>query len=267
MQQQTTLDNYFQRNITPNHSPDIHSRPNPVFNSQPLELEIPEVVKIAISKLSIKYASTLCLIDNIKTKINEFNHAKETGSIPKQLEFKFKKLYTKEHESNLRIAIISTTIDHEINQTNLKLLEQQSKYDQRHQDLQRQIQTPLTECGFNFDMTTLSNYFQNTIKSKKFEFTLKKLHDQEKKQLKREKFLVQQEKNNQIATITSRDLSNLQKQIKDLKIQLQKPKSNPKNDQRGKSNQKPKPKPKTKAKPTGNGKRKDGKPKSTKRNN
>jgi hypothetical protein len=264
MQQQTTLDSYFQRNITPNHSPDIQTRTNPVFNSQTLDLEVPEVAKIAISKLSIKYASILCLMDNIQTKINEFNHSKETGSIPKQLEFKFKKLYTKEHESNLRTAIITTTIEFEINQANSKLLEQQSKYNQRHQDLQRQIQAPLNDCGFNFDMTTLSNHFDNAIRSKKFEFTLKKLHDQEKKQFKREKFLKQQEKNNQIATITSKDLSNLQKQIKDLKIQLQKPKSNSKNEQRDKS--KNIPKAKVTVKPTGTGKRKNGKPKSSRKN-
>lgn len=183
--------------------------------------DLPPVITKTIKTLAKKYASIFCSIVNFKNKVKELQLNKEQGKIPKPLEFKFKKLFIAEHETALRTTVINSSIDHEITKCNTKIMELQTLYDTRATELANTINTPLQTCEMHFSEELILSLYESLIKNAILEFLVKQQKDFQTKQVKMEKFALQKEKDNAIATLSTRQVSKLNKEITELKKLLQ----------------------------------------------
>jgi hypothetical protein len=181
---------------------------------------LPQALQKTIKELTTKYAAIFCKISNINQQITDLQQHKTNGTIPPQLSFKFKKLFTKENETNLRTTMINAAIDNNLTNLQSKITDLNTKYDQRIQDLEQTVAEPLRKCNFNIISTLIVDTFHSELHNRQLEFLLKQNKDSIKKQTKRNKFLTRQENDNQIAVLSNRQVGKLQREIKDLKLQI-----------------------------------------------
>lgn len=226
MAHQRQLTDYFINSPSPNLSMPQHTGLNPPTPASPrpvntqIQNEIPPALLKTIKDISTKYAALFCKISNISQKINDFQRHKNDGTIPQQLTFKYKKLFTKDHESNLRSTMITADIDNNIANFQSKVNELNILYDQKLQDLEQTVSEPLRKCNFNITTSLVLERFHSELYNRQLEFLLKQNKDKISKQNKRNEFLNRQEQANQIATLSNRQISTLLNEMKDLKIQI-----------------------------------------------
>jgi hypothetical protein len=234
------------------------------------DVPLPQAIIKVINGLASKYAAMFCTSLNNTERINSLQQHKTEGTIPPQMEFKFKKLFTRENETNLRSTMINAAIDQELSNLQTKQMELNNVFNSRLQDLEQTISNPLNMCSIQITSDQIIATFNNTLQERKLEFILKRNRDQEIKQAKRERFLARREADNEIATLSTRQVNKLQKEIKDLKSSLQKVSIS--------NSKKPKSKPKPTsdrsknvqgglARSTGKKRKRNGKKNSTSRNN
>ena len=207
---------------------------DPQVNSN---IDLPPAISKIIQTLAKKYAAIFCSIGNLKDKVKELQLNKEQGKIPKNLEFKFKNLFIAEHETALRTTVINSSIDNEITKCNTKIMELQALYDNKLTELDNTITNPLRTCDIIIPIETILLLYSNYLKNAQLEFLLKQQKDKQAKQAKADKFALQKEKDNAIATLSTRQVAKFNKEISDLKKLVTKTQAKPKNKKQTSSNQ------------------------------
>lgn len=255
---------------TPERQVNFHATTPRILQTEPNIEPLPQAITKVINGLSTKYAAMFCSSNKITERINALQQHLNDGTIPPQMEYKFKKLFTKENESNLRSIMINATIDHELATLQSKKMELNALFNSRIQDLEHTISNPLNICNITFSSDQIVETFNKTLQERKLEFILKQNKDLTIKQAKREKFLARKEADNQIATLSTRQVNKFQKELQDLKSNIKKITiSNSKSNNKSKSKTPAKSKNAQggQAKSTGGKKKNSGKKKSTTRNN
>ncbi len=235
--------------------------------------QLPNAIIQTMMNIATKYAAISCDIYNSNRKIDQLLQNLESGTTPKHLLYKFKKMYNHPAESNLKTIIIRHSIEFDIKRLRTKVTELQSTFATRHQDLRKILDPTLKACELLLNTEFITSYFDTIVKDKKITFMVKQQRDEFKKQQKHEKFLHKKEKENQASIITLREHNKLKNDIKLLTTQIKQLKLNQTgsnhNKQRKSKNVKRilnKPNPKSK-KSTGPRKDLNGKRKSTVKNN
>jgi hypothetical protein len=247
---QTTLN--FGRNsnnATPANSPILQL--GQVNSSTDAFANLPPALKRAITSLSTKYASIACKSRNLVQKISIMSQAKEQGNIPPHLQYKFKKILNKESDIDLRATVIEASIDAEIKSLKERIVELDNVFANRMEELTSSLAIPIRDANFSFSNEQIVQAFDKTIQEKKLEFILKQQRDDERKKAKNEQFLLRKEKQEAVATLSIKQVQAFQKEIANLKSQINtmKLKQSPKN---RKGREKPK-NPSTGTKKRGNG--------------
>lgn len=226
---------------------------------------LPTAIIKVINQASFKYAKISCAIDNLSVKINNLLASKAEGIIPKHLEHKCKRLFTKESEASVRSTLILSMIDTEVTEKKEYLVNLKSLYESRYTDLNETIESPLKSCNLAFPEEQIVTMFDQKICDLKLRFLLTQKQNEAKIQQKHDRFLEQKEKQNAVATLSVKEVESLKKQVELLKAQVKtlkkdtlKPRPKPSKNEKGK--QKPKNAP---PKSTGTTKGKGGKPKNT----
>lgn len=252
-------------------SPQLLPREEGLSDSQPEpsrvlpepEIEpIPPVLMKELTSLAHKYACISCSINNLGNSIAEMSQNKEEGTIPRQLELKFKKLFTGESEASVKAMVISSTIDSLITEKKTKLLELENTYNARYEELRTTLEAPLQSCGLIIQPGHILPLFDNKIRDFKLQFLLKQRRDSAKREKKKEAFLLRKEQQNEVATLSVQQIEKMRKEILTLQNQI---KSLSLNKSQKSKNQKGKEQPKN-PKSTGNMKRRNGKKPSTSKN-
>lgn len=274
---QRQINDFFQRSNTntPNtRINDTTSERSPTQNTNSSTLSttvedapLPQAIIKTINMLCNKYAAIYCSSLNINQTIDTLKRHKTEGTVPPQFEFKFKKLFTKETETNLRSTVINATIDQELSRLQSKLMELDTTYGNRLHDLDQIITNPLNLCDFRVNPTQLVETFTSTLQNTKLTFILKQNKDKQIKEAKREQFLARKELDNEIATLSTKQVNKLNKEIKELKDSLKKAKINSNSNPRKSGNNKRSKNAKGgQVKSTGQKKKNNGKKKSTSKN-
>lgn len=189
---------------------------------------IPSAVMNHINKHARSLASIQCAIANAQLRIQNLQDAKTNGIVPKHLEYKFKKLFTKPEELNLRVIVINNTIDSEIQALNLRITEL-TNVDTNGMTTLMQTLTPIfNNCDIHINPIVIHNHLDTLKSSHKLRFLLKQYEDNKKKETKQAKFAATSTAAAEPATITVKDvtsmkaiITSLQKQVKSLSMNKQ----------------------------------------------
>jgi hypothetical protein len=201
---------------SPLHVPPPHVQPLVDPTPQP----IPSILMKEITRLAHKYTTTFCSINNLSEQIATLTQNKADGIIPPSLETKFKKLFNTPSEASVRAMIIANTIDSLITTKREKLNELEALYNARYEDLRTSLDTPLQTCQLTIPPEQILPIFDTKIRDFKLQFILKQRNDNLKKERKREQFLLRQEKQNEVVTLSVKQLSALQNDIASLTLQV-----------------------------------------------
>jgi hypothetical protein len=180
----------------------------------------PPVLIKAITHLGSKYASIACKSRNLVQRITTLNQAKEQGTIPLHMQYKFKKLLDTEPNTSLLATVIKASIDAEVTTLNEKVVELNNLYANRVQELSSLFAVPIRDTNFSFSNDQMVQAFDSVIQEKKLEFILKQQRDEERKKVKHEKFLSRKEEQDTIATLSVKQVQAFQKEIASLKSQI-----------------------------------------------
>ncbi len=230
-------------------------------------LPVPRPIMNLIKKHARLNAAKDCQHRNLQVSVTNLQQDLEAGTIPKHLEFKFKKLYNKPEELAIKSALIQTAITQEIAKLQAQMATLKAEYDQRLPTLQAALLPTITACDYSFMDTELPDELEALILSFKTEFILKQTTDAQRKEEKRLKFLAYKEVQDAAVSVTTKDMSGINSKLKSLQKQVTQLTSRQgkakgaalKSPQRTPS----KPKPKPKSRSTGTGKSKGGKPNAT----
>ncbi len=225
------------------------------------------IVKLVKHHARINAAKS-CQIQNLADKITAFDQDLIDGTIPKHLDYKFRKLYIKPEEVAIRTTIIRSAIQQEIVIHKQKKQQLATEYDARLTNLTAELSPTMLACNLQIPNEELIYELETLIQSFRVSFLLKQQSDAKRKEEKRLKFLAYKEVQDTSATVTNKDVSGfkasikqLQKQIKQLSLTTRQGKG------KGAASKSPRNTPtKNKKKSTGTGKGKGGKPKSTAKN-
>ena len=117
-------------------------------------------------------------------------------------------------------------------------MELDTEFSNRFQELEQAVSGPLNQCGIEFTPSQIVEVFNTTLQNRKLEFIIKQNKDKELKQAKRSKFLARKESDNEIATLSTRQVKKLHSEITELKKNLQKLKVNNSSKSKSKPNDK-----------------------------
>jgi hypothetical protein len=217
-------------NIRSNNSTHEHVVIPPTRPSQPettneTSIVPPAIIQI-INELSVKYASLFCSSLNYNERLNSLRQHKTDGTIPLQMTFKFKKLFTQDYDTNLRSIIVNASIDQEITRIQTKLMELNTIYDNRLQELEENVTKPLNVCQITINPSQIIDKFNYTLQNKTLQFVIKQNKDKTKKQSKRDQFLSRKESDNEIVTLSKKQVQKLTNEIKTLQLAVKNSKQN-----------------------------------------
>lgn len=265
MDQPTTyeLDTYADATVTP-----MFATPG----TRILYLIPPSLMKY-IKNYAKEMATISCKITNLNEKKSTLEANLRDSIIPNFLEYKYKKLFTQDHETNLRAHVIRTEIEYEINKIKDKILEIETIYNARHTTLHSKVGDIITNSGFKTDDKSIADKLDYEISCFRIQFLLKQQSDKTRKEAKKAKFEEAQELNNLEVTLKNSDLKkfkstiqNLQDQVKMLSLN-QKKQGNARGAAKLKHLTVPKTNPKKKnPNPTGKPKKSDGDKRNTVKN-
>jgi hypothetical protein len=199
--------------------------------------DFPPILLKTLKTTANKHASIFCSIKNLNDKLKELKDLKEQGKLPKNLEFKFKNMFIADNETALRTTMIKSSIDLEINKVNSRIMELQILHDNRLTELSNILTTPLQDCSIKIDPKEVSKLFETLLTNAKLKFLFKQQKDKQVKIAKAEKFALRKEQDNSVATLSTREVAKLNKDIIDLKKLLSKKQTNDKNSKPNKSKQ------------------------------
>lgn len=165
------------------------------------------------------FAKIKAKFDGNNTKLSELQTHKNNGTIPDSLQVKFKKLYTKDTEVEIRAAMISAAINSEISSLNNKNAELNALFENRGRSTLAKFQQ-LNSYGFTMDNIYIMPILNQFIAEKLIQFTYKSKLDADKKLKKKELFLYKKEKESTVAAITNKQLSQMKNTIKTLQSQV-----------------------------------------------
>ena len=165
------------------------------------------------------FARIKAKFDGNNTKISELQTHKNNGTIPNSLQVKFKKLYTKDTEIEIRATMINAAINSEITNLNNKNSELNALFENRGISTLAKFQQ-MNSYGFSMDNMYIMPILNQFIAEKLVQFTYKSKLDAEKKQKKKELFNSKKEKETAIAAITNKQLSQMKNTIKVLQSQI-----------------------------------------------
>jgi hypothetical protein len=244
------------------HSPDrmVTGEAEP---ARPMPLSIIKVVK-QHGRIN---AAKMCQIKNINKSIETMDQDLLDGTIPKFLEYKFKKLYNKPDETAVRSNLLRLAINQEIALLKARKELLAAELDQRLINLTSEITPTLTTCNLNIEQNELAAELESTIQSFRVSFLLKQQADEKRKEEKRLKFLTYKEEQDTAVTITVKEVKGINIMIKKLQNQVKTLQLKKQGNVKGAASKSPRNTPsKPKSKSTGTGKGKGGKPKNTAKN-
>ena len=221
-------------------------------HAEDLWTPLPQALTNAIKELARKYASIACKASNLGHKIGQLHQHKANGTIPDHLKFKFKKLIQSERDTALHSAMIEASITNEIDLTKGKQVELTNLFTNRMLDLTTTLGPAINQSNLSFSEDQITSTFDNAIREFKLQYILKQQKDDIKKNDKKQRFLLQQEELNEIATLSIKQVQSFKKEIILLKKQV---KDLSKNTQKNKKGRK---KPKNPKGSTGTTKRNSG---------
>jgi hypothetical protein len=173
---------------------------------------------------------------NAKIRIQKLQDDKTNGIVPKHLEYKFKKLFTKPEEINIRSVVINNTIDAEIQSNNTRITELTNIDSNGMTTLMTTLTPIFNHCDIHINPIVIQNTLDTLISSHKIRFLLKQADDTKKKEEKQARFSAKQAAAAVPAEITVKDvagmksiITSLQKQVKSLSVRKQTPKTAPGN--------------------------------------
>lgn len=193
---------------------------------------IPPSVMNHINKHARSLASIQCAIANANARIQKLQEDKTNGIVPKHLEYKFKKLFTKPEESNIRVIVINNTIDSEIQALNLRITELTNIDTNGMNSLMATLTPIFNNCDIHINPIVIQNNLDTLVSTHKVRFLLKQNEDNKKKEAKQAKFTASKAAAAESVTITVKDvtsmraiITSLQKQVKSLAMNKQNPRS------------------------------------------
>jgi hypothetical protein len=181
---------------------------------------LPQVLMRSIQELARKYAAIACKSINLGKKLTNLAQHKTNGTIPEHLKFKFNKVYTAETDVAARTALIVATIDGEIEQIRAKVTELNNQFINRINDMKATLASAINQSNLVLSEEQVVYTFNNLICEYKFQFIIKQEKDERKKEEKKQRFLQLQEEQNEIATLSNRQVNAFKKEITSLKNQL-----------------------------------------------
>jgi len=165
------------------------------------------------------FAKIKAKFDGNSKKLSELQAHKNNGTIPNSLQVKFKNLYTKETELEIRATLLNAAINSEITNLNNKNLELNSLFENRGNSTLTKFQQ-MNSYGFIMDNIYIMPILNQFIAEKLTQFTYKSNLDAQKKQMKKELFLSKKEKETAVAAITNKQLTQMKNTIKVLQSQV-----------------------------------------------
>lgn len=205
-------------------------------------------------------ASIQCSIRNADRDLAIYDTHIKNGTIPKDLEYVFKKLYTSEADISFKTAMLEQAIKAEISRVTLKKANLVALDTARLESLSTSIKEVVRACDLNIDTDTIKLVFEHQITQWKAEFITKQVSSDLKKAAKQASFTLVKEKSNNPAVITAKELKALNNTITALnkKVAHLTVKAPSKKATGSKKRVNPAPK-----KPTGATREKDGKPRAS----
>jgi hypothetical protein len=233
---------------------------------------LPNFLKSHLLKLAKKIAILKCKLQQLNEKQKVLSEHKEENTIPPHMIHQ-KKLINKFSNPATIHKLIHDFIDAEFTKNQEKIEDLDDSYSQRYDNLSELLQ-PINQQSKLLENTSLDfHIIIDTLIEREFcTMLLKQQEDKLRKRLKKEKHELTKAKNDEIVTLTVKDLNKLKKDIKhakkttisSTKKQSQsKPKVTPKSkNSKGKNDQKKSSLPKPKGK-TSNDSKKGGKSKNS----
>lgn len=193
--------------------------------NMPMEVDIPgihpEYVKI-INSTAKKYAGIHCRIHQLQTKIENLREMQRKGETPKHLIYKFDKVYTDEHVTAFKTAILSEAIKADIHMLLEKHTALSTEFENRGPKLVDAI-TPIqqrTSVQANLSPEELLNLLNSTMEKFLIQYHWKMEQDEIKKQEKKDKFKAQQLAKEVRQEPSNENIRILQDKIKKLELKL-----------------------------------------------
>ena len=188
---------------------------------------LPPFLKQSITKLAKQYAIIECRIMSLQDKLDKLKADKDANILPFHMKHQ-RKLIDKFTDVNVIHKLINDFIDVEY-QSVLEANESLGlKMDQRYFDLSQTLEPIKTNTRL-LDDTDLDwkEILDSCMEQEYCTMLMKQRDDKIRKAAKKEKFETMKAKNNEIATITVKELNVIKKQIK--QAQKSKTPANPKN--------------------------------------
>lgn len=190
-----------------------------------IEFKLPESIILIMQKHARQMASIKCSKESLERRNLELKTHLTAGTIPSNMEHKFKKLFTLEHETNLRSTAILNSINHQIAMNDTKTLELNTTFNSRIENITQTLRPTLDKCHMLIDMENFKIAYNHAITTTLLEFELKRIKDTEFKEKKKVKFLEFKERqqlevklNQREVTKANKTISTLVKQVKHLTL-------------------------------------------------
>ena len=206
--------------------------PSPMNQAPPIDpplhlvpQSIPSPILATIKNLAKKFAGIASRMNQLIVKRDVLNDHRTNGTIPKDLDYKFKKLFNKDGEADLKASLILQSINQADHDSREAIIVLRLEYDNRYTTVM-DILTPILEItSCNLDLDLVTSTFDLHIRDTLMKYLLKQSADQRKKQRKSERFEAVQLEASIPAALSTKDLSRmtnsikqLTKQVKDLQI-------------------------------------------------
>lgn len=228
-------------------------------NNLPIQEWPTSIIKIVIAQAK-SAASIQCAIRNYACDLSTYDNHITCGTIPQDLEFKFKKLYPADEDVSYKAAMLEQAIKAEKSRIDLKLKNLNALNDARLESLSLLIKDVVQACNLIIDPAIMKVIFEFQILQWKAEFITKQVKNDAKKVAKETAMSLAKEDTTKPAIITAKELKSLNATISNLtkKVAQMTTKASPKKVAGNKKRVTLAPR-----KPTGDTKRKSGELKAT----
>ena len=172
-----------------------------------------------------KYAATTCKAKNIEGTIAELQDCLMNGDTPRYLAFRFKKLYTAEHQHDFKTAIIKEAVQQEIREQTAKLNTLKQQLANHHATMTEDLKRHMSESNLLINTDHASQFHAHATATTLLQFRLKANKDKEAKDKKRADFEAKKEAATKEITVTTKHLQTFQNTIRNLQGQISQLKS------------------------------------------
>ena len=201
------------RQRTTNNHLAVSNSPDPLF-------EIPPAISSMIKTHAYKTAIKWCQKEKTCLEASELEDCKTNGRIPKKFTSKFKNVFTSDGEAALRTATVELVIDQEITRLSAIHAEIENELSNAITVLSNELRPILTACRLELDPQILQQEFDYQVQCTKSKFLIRQQADAKLKAQKEAKHLLHKEAQAEVITMTKKEKSKMEAQIKSLQKDL-----------------------------------------------